>query len=65
MLTFEGVYGSEAQTAAYRKLYEWVGKNGYRPAGPMMERFVTMPAQTTDGGFSGKVEMIVTVAPVK
>lgn len=65
VLTFEGVYGSEAQAAATRKLFEWAGKNGYRPAGPMMERFVTMPAQTADGGYSGKVEMVIAVAPVK
>jgi DNA gyrase inhibitor GyrI len=64
-LTFEGVYGSEAQAAATGKLFEWIGKNGYRPAGPMMERFVTMPAQTADGGFSGRVEMVIPVAPVK
>jgi DNA gyrase inhibitor GyrI len=65
VLTFEGVYGSEAQNAANGKLFEWVGKNGYRPAGPMMEKFVTMPAQTADGGFSGRVEMIIPVVPVK
>jgi hypothetical protein len=64
-LTFDGVYGSEAQTAAYGKLFAWIGQNGYNPAGPLMEKFVTMPVQDEKGRYSGKVEIIIPVAKAK
>jgi effector-binding domain-containing protein len=63
--SFEGVYGSETQTAAYGRLFAWIGKNGYQPAGPLMEKFITMPVQDAEGRYSGKVEIAVPVAPAK
>jgi len=64
-MIFDGVYGSEAQAAATQALFAWIGKNGYRPAGPMMEKFVSMPTQDANGQFSGKVEIVIPVAPLK
>jgi DNA gyrase inhibitor GyrI len=64
-LFFEGVYGSEVYNAAYGKLFAWIGQNGYKPAGPMMEKYVTMPAQDAKGQYSGKVEIIIPVAKAK
>jgi hypothetical protein len=64
-LFFEGVYGSPEQNAATGSLFGWIQANGYRPAGPMMERFVTMPAPTGNGGYSGRVEMVIPVEKVK
>jgi hypothetical protein len=60
-LFFEGVFGSPEQNAATAALFAWIPANGYRPAGPMMERFVSMPMPTGDGGFTGRVEMVVPV----
>jgi DNA gyrase inhibitor GyrI len=64
-LIFDGVYGSEAQNAAYGKVFAWIGRNGYKPAGPLMEKFVGMPTQDANGQFSGKVEIVIPVAPAK
>jgi len=64
-VSFEGAYGSEAQTAAYGKLFAWIGQNGYKPAGPLMEKFITMPTQDANGQFSGKVEIVIPVAAAK
>jgi len=62
---FEGVYGSEAQTAAYGKLFAWIGQNGYKPAGPLMEKFISMPVQDAQGRTSGKVSIVIPVAKAK
>ena len=64
-LIFEGVYGSEAQNAAYGKVFAWIGQNGYKPAGPLMERFVSMPTQNAEGQFTGKVEIVIPVSLAK
>ncbi len=64
-LFFEGVFGSPEQNAATAALFAWIPANGYRPAGPMMERFVSMPMPTGDGGFTGRVEMVIPVEKVK
>ncbi|MDM7925861.1 MAG: GyrI-like domain-containing protein [bacterium] len=64
-LFFEGVFGSPEQNAATAALLAWIPANGYRPAGPMMERFVSMPMPTGDGGFTGRVEMVIPVEKVK
>jgi DNA gyrase inhibitor GyrI len=62
---YEGSYGSQSMGAVYGKLYAWISQNGYRPAGPMMEKFLTMPTQGADGEYSGRVEIAIPVAPVK
>jgi AraC family transcriptional regulator len=64
-LFFEGVYGSPEQNAAYGVLFGWVSANGYRPAGPMMERYLNMPTQTADGKWTGRVEMVLPVEKTK
>jgi DNA gyrase inhibitor GyrI len=64
-LVFEGVYGSDAQAAAYKKVTKWILWNGYTPAGPSVEKFLSQPTQTADGGYSGQVEIIVPVKEAK
>ncbi|MBN2201853.1 GyrI-like domain-containing protein [bacterium] len=64
-LFFEGVFGSPDQNAATAALFAWIPANGYRPAGPMMERFVSMPMPTGDGGFTGRVEMVIPVEKIR
>lgn len=58
--TYKGTFG-EDQAAAYQALFMWIGKNGYKPAGPVMEKYLCMPRQTEDGGWEGCVEIMVPV----
>jgi effector-binding domain-containing protein len=58
---FEGAYDSEELKAAYTEVYGWIYKNGYEPAGPMMEKFLTSPAQNEEGEFVGKVQIVFPV----
>jgi DNA gyrase inhibitor GyrI len=64
-IAFDGVYGSESQNATTGRLFGWIQQNGYKPAGPLMEKFLTMPTPTADGAWSGKVEIVVPVAEAK
>ncbi|MBN1479458.1 GyrI-like domain-containing protein [candidate division KSB1 bacterium] len=58
---YEGVFSDEAFGAAHQKLFEWIGQNGYTPAGPMMEKFIAMPTQTSEGSWEGKINMVMPV----
>jgi DNA gyrase inhibitor GyrI len=58
---FEGAYDSPELGALYAAMLEWAGKNGYEPAGPCMERFVSAPAADDTGNFGGKVEVLIPV----
>ncbi|HPN46289.1 MAG TPA: GyrI-like domain-containing protein [bacterium] len=54
---YTGSYSSEEFGNAYMELFTWIQSNGYVPAGPMMEKFLTNPEQNTDGEWVGTVEM--------
>jgi DNA gyrase inhibitor GyrI len=45
----------------YGRLYQWIGENGYRPAGPMMEIFLNQPSREEAGQLFGTVEIVVPV----
>lgn len=54
---FTGSYSSEAMGNSYIEMFTWIQANGYVPAGPMVQKFVTNPEQNTDGEWVGTVEM--------
>jgi effector-binding domain-containing protein len=58
---YEGSFSGEAFGLAHQKLLEWVTQNGYTPAGPSMEKYLSMPAQNSEGEWAGTVEIILPV----
>ena len=64
-ITYNGGFGSEVMQKAYQTLFGWMGGNGYRPAGPIMEKFITMPTQNEKGEWAGKVEIVMPVEKIK
>lgn len=62
---FEGAYESLEMYSVHAAMYEWAEKNGYEPAGPMMEKFLNTPMPNDKGEIIGKVEMIVPVVKKK
>ncbi|MDZ7371236.1 MAG: GyrI-like domain-containing protein [candidate division KSB1 bacterium] len=53
---------TEQMAQAYEKLFGYVMSNGLQIAGPIMQRYVTMPTQNAKGEWCGTV---VSVLPVK
>lgn len=64
-VTYYGGFDSSAVGKAYQSLFGWMGKNGYRVAGPVMEKFLSMPTQNEKGEWVGKVEIAMPVEKVK
>ncbi|MBN2091366.1 GyrI-like domain-containing protein [candidate division KSB1 bacterium] len=62
---YEGPYESPEMTQLYGGLFQWIEKNGYAPAGPMMEKFLNQPVQNEAGQWSGKVEIVLPVQKIK
>ena len=62
---YEGSFESEAMGNAYAELVGWTTTKGYQPAGPIMERFVSMPEQNAEGQWVGKLEIWMPVAKVQ
>jgi effector-binding domain-containing protein len=62
---FEGAFESEDMYAAYAEVFEWIEKNGYEPAGPMLEKFLNTPSPNEAGETIGKVEIIIPVQKAK
>ena len=60
-IDYEGSFSGEALGLAFQKLFPWVGKNGYTPSGPTMEKFTDMPTQNSDGEWEGKVVILLPV----
>jgi len=58
---FEGAIDSDGMKAVYYGMYEWIGANGYELAGPMMERFLSMPSANEKGEMVGKVQIVFPV----
>jgi len=59
-VTYEGPFG-EAMGKVYQGLYQWIGTHAYVPAGPMMEKFLSIPTTDDKGEMSGQVEIDVPV----
>ena len=52
-----------ALSGAYSELSEWVDDHGYRPDGPVRERYLNGPGETTDpSAFRTEIEMPVALA---
>jgi len=60
-LKYRGVFGGVDMDQAYGRLFKWIGENGYRPAGPMMEVFLNAPSPDENGVLYGAVEIIVPI----
>lgn len=58
---FEGAIDSEDMRGVYYAMFEWMEKNGYELAGPMLERFVNTPYPNEKGEMIGKVQIILPV----
>lgn len=50
--------------SVYSALFGWIAQNNYVPAGPVMEKFVSIPQQDEAGVWSGEVEICVPVQKV-
>jgi len=62
---FEGAIDSEDMRGVYYSMFDWMEKNGYELAGPMMERFLNTPSPNEKGEFIGKVQIIFPVQKKK
>jgi AraC family transcriptional regulator len=62
---YEGPFDSPEMGKLYGGLFQWMGKNGYAPAGPMMEKFLGQPTQNDAGQWCGKVEIIWPIQKIK
>ena len=58
---FEGAIDGDEMQAVYYGMYEWITANGYELAGPMLERFLSMPAANEKGEMVGKVQIVFPV----
>ena len=60
-LKYRGVFGGTEMDRAYGRVFQWIGENGYEPAGPMMELFLNIPSPDENGALYGAIEIIVPV----
>ncbi|MBN1893429.1 GyrI-like domain-containing protein [bacterium] len=60
VLTYTGNYEADG-AQAHHALFQWIGENKYVPAGPVMEKFLSMPVADEKGQWSGTVEVSVPV----
>ncbi|MBN1561604.1 GyrI-like domain-containing protein [candidate division KSB1 bacterium] len=61
VMLYEGSFSGEAFGSAHQKLFQWVMQNGYDVAGPSMEKYLSMPAQNSDGEWTGTIEIVLPV----
>ena len=62
---FEGAIDSDEMRAVYYSMFEWIEKNGYELAGPMMEKFLNTPSPSEKGEMIGKVQIVFPVQKKK
>ena len=62
---FEGAIDGEELQAVYFAIFEWIEANGYEMAGPMLERFLNMPAPNDKGETIGQVQIVFPVQKKK
>jgi DNA gyrase inhibitor GyrI len=62
---FEGAIEGDELQAVYFAIFEWIEANGYELAGPMLERFLNMPAPNEKGETIGKVQIVFPVQKKK
>jgi AraC family transcriptional regulator len=64
VLEYSGEFGGEGMTNAYGQLFKWIGEHGYKPAGPMMESYLSIPSANEKGVLVGSVKIVVPVEKV-
>ncbi|UCF05167.1 MAG: GyrI-like domain-containing protein [bacterium] len=62
---YKGAFSEEEMGKAYEEIYQWIEKNGFVPAGPMMERYLRAPQPNEAGELCGSVEILVPVEKAK
>ena len=60
-LKYTGEFGGQPMIDAYARLYKWIGENGYRPMGPLMETYLNAPSQDEKGMWFGTMEIVVPI----
>ena len=60
-LLYNGSFDSPEFVDAHIKLYEWLGKNNKMPVGPLMEKYMEMPTQNAEGGWVGKIRILLPI----
>ena len=59
VIIYKGPY--EKSATAYKKLFDWLAKNNYAPAGAPMEKYLTLPSQVAPPEL--KTEILIPVKP--
>jgi len=62
---YEGEFGNEDYNNLYKKLFAHVYESGCEPAGPVFEKFLSIPVIYPSGGLGGKVEIWLPVQNMK
>ncbi len=60
-IPYEGPFSVEKMGPVYHEIYGWIERNNFKQAGPIMEKYMSMPVSDESGGLSGKVEILVPV----
>lgn len=60
-MPYEGPFSVEKMGPAYHEIYGWIEENGFEQAGPVMEKYMSMPVPDESGILSGKIEIMVPV----
>jgi effector-binding domain-containing protein len=58
---YTGAYDKVAPV--YAKLYKWIGEQGYTPAGPMLEFYLSDPAKVPAESLQSRVCAVIAPAP--
>ncbi len=56
---YDGPLGDMSKV--YGKVFKWIGKNGHKPAGPILEKALSRPTKNKDGVMMIKLEIWVPV----
>jgi len=62
---YDGAFNSPEIGKVYGEMFEWINKNEFVPAGPMLERYLNIPEQNEAGQWSGEVEIWIPVTKAK
>lgn len=60
-MPYEGPFSVEKMGPVYREIYGWIEKNGFKQAGPIMEKYMSMPTLDESGNLSGKIEILMPI----
>ena len=62
---YTGPFAEENMKSVYCEIYEWIEKNGYVAARPVLEKYLSMPVPDDAGEMTGTIEIMVPVTAVK